>query len=192
VSRAADRAVNHDDHVRLLRNGVPTGGAQTWADFGSGRGAFTLALRDLAGSEVEIWSVDRDASALRAQRDELARRFPGTALHTVTADFTETLTLPPLDGIVAANAIHFVRDQRALLARWRRYLKADGRLVVVEYEREQAISWVPFPLSFRRLMLLAEETGFADAVLLDAHPSRQSPHIYSAMLVQTLHGDGGR
>src|SRR5690554_4106120 len=41
-------AMNHQDHVNLLRPGVPaTGGV--WADFGAGTGAFTLALAELLG-----------------------------------------------------------------------------------------------------------------------------------------------
>ena len=39
--------VNHQDHVNLLRDGIAAGEAQTWADLGSGGGAFTLALADL-------------------------------------------------------------------------------------------------------------------------------------------------
>ena len=38
--------MNHDDHVRLIREGV-LGGGIAWADLGSGSGAFTLALADL-------------------------------------------------------------------------------------------------------------------------------------------------
>ena len=38
--------MDHAEHVNFLRNGIPaTGGV--WADFGAGRGAFTLALADL-------------------------------------------------------------------------------------------------------------------------------------------------
>ena len=37
--------MDHTDHVNLIRAGVSTGGV--WADFGSGGGAFTLALADV-------------------------------------------------------------------------------------------------------------------------------------------------
>jgi len=36
--------VNHADHVALLARGVTQGEGGTWADLGSGTGAFTLAL----------------------------------------------------------------------------------------------------------------------------------------------------
>lgn len=175
--------MNHDDHVRLIRDGIPARAGQVWADFGSGRGAFTLALRDAAGPDATIWSVDRDAGALRSQVAAMADCFPGTDLRTVTADFTRPLALPPLDGIVAANAIHFVEDQAALLRAWRGYLAPEGRLVVVEYELDRPLPWVPHPVGFRRLAALAEAAGFAPPGRLHVHGSRRGADIYAALLV---------
>src|SRR5688572_18745707 len=126
--------MQHADHVRLIEAGIVAGAGGVWADFGSGSGAFTLALRDVAGPDVEIWSVDRDAGALRSQQSAMERQFPGTRLHLTADDFTRPLALPLLDGIVAANAIHYVRDRVALLRRWRACLKPGGRLILVEYD----------------------------------------------------------
>ena len=42
-------AMDHADHVRLIRGAVTPG--TTWAELGSGDGAFTLALAELVGSE---------------------------------------------------------------------------------------------------------------------------------------------
>src|SRR5688572_3323616 len=106
--------MNHSDHVNLLRNGVPAQGG-VWADLGSGTGAFTLALADLIGPTGAIHSVDRDGSALREQERAMRARFPQTAVHSLNADFTRPLDLPPLDGIVMANALHFHREKDAIL-----------------------------------------------------------------------------
>ena len=123
--------MNHDDHVNLLRAGVPTSGG-VWADFGSGAGAFTLALADLIGAEGTIYAIDRDANALNEQRHAMHNRFPAIQLHTITADFTRPLELPPLDGLVMANSLHFVREKDAVLTRLRSYLKPGARLLMVE------------------------------------------------------------
>jgi SAM-dependent methyltransferase len=109
------------------------------------------------------------------------RRFPGTRLRLLEADFAGPLALPPLDGILAANAIHFVRDQAALLRDWRGYLKPAGRLVVVEYDADDGNRWVPYPLSFAALSALAPAAGYAEPVLLGSRPSRFLGRIYAAV-----------
>src|ERR671917_2054142 len=107
--------VNHADHVQLIENGIDRDRGGIWVDFGAGNGAFTLALRDIAGPDVDLIAIDRDRASLQTLDATMERLFPGTRLRLLEADITGQLTLPPLDGIVAANAIHFVLDQTALL-----------------------------------------------------------------------------
>src|SRR6185312_6854900 len=124
--------MNHDDHVRLIRDGV-SGGGSVWADLGSGEGAFTLALADLLGPGGHIYSVDTDARALREQQRALQARLAAVTLEQRTADFTRPLGLPPLDGVVMANSLHVVRDKLSVLRLLGGHLRPDGRLMVVEY-----------------------------------------------------------
>jgi SAM-dependent methyltransferase len=176
--------MDHRDHVRLIAPGIVAGSGGVWADMGAGTGAFTLALRDVAGPDVELYAVDRDRHALATLGAEMDRRFPGTRLHLVHADFTGPLDLPALDGIVTANAIHFVRhhEQAALLRRWRGYLKVGGRLILVEYDTDAGNRWVPHPVSFATLPTLARTAGFGEPILLDARPSRFLGRIYAAAI----------
>ena len=51
--------MRHPDHVNLLRGALPQAGG-TWADLGSGTGAFTLALAELVGPHGTVYSVDTD------------------------------------------------------------------------------------------------------------------------------------
>ena len=106
--------MDHRVHVRLLRDGV-LGGGKTWADLGSGEGAFTLALADLLGPSGSIDTVDRDSRALQVQVRALRDAFPNVSVTPLVADFTMPLELPPLDGIVMANSLHFERDKLAVL-----------------------------------------------------------------------------
>jgi SAM-dependent methyltransferase len=172
--------VNHADHVHLIAAGVDRAGG-IWADFGAGSGAFTLALRDIAGPDVELIAVDRDRAGLQTLGAAVERRFPGTRLRLLEADMAGHLALPPLDGIIAANAIHYVPDQRALLRRWKDSLKPSGRLIVVEYDAETGNRWVPYPLSFASFTEIAWAAGFAAPVLLATRPSRWLGRIYSAL-----------
>lgn len=152
-----------------------------WADLGSGTGAFTLALADLLGPGGTIWSVDRDASALREQARAIGGRFPGLVLHQLVADFTGPLDLPRLDGVVMANSLHFVRDKLPVLRFVHGYLRDGGRLVLVEYEAERGNSWVPYPLSFAAWDDLARAAGFAGTRRLHAVPSSFLGSIYAAV-----------
>src|SRR4051812_35740702 len=173
--------MNHEDHVHLIEHGIERNSGGAWVDFGAGSGAFTLALRDLAGPDVELIAVDRDQSDLRSLQTTMEQRFPGTRLQLVTADFRRPLALPPLDGIISANAVHYVADQVALLRHWRSYLKPDGRLVMVEYDTDDGNRWVPYPLSFATFQRLAPAAGFTDPTLLGVRPSRFLGRIYAAM-----------
>lgn len=172
--------MDHRDHVRLIRDGVEGGGLE-WADFGSGEGAFTLALADLLGPGGSIISVDRDRHALDVQARTLRERFPGVALTTRTADFALPMDLPPLDGVVMANSLHFSRDKLGVLRLVRGYLRPAGRLVLVEYDADRGNPWVPYPMSHRTWQALAAEAGFRETRRLASVPSRFLGSIYSAV-----------
>lgn len=172
--------MDHADHVALLRDGVPNSGG-IWADFGSGTGAFTLALADLIGPAGEIYSVDKNRRALRRQERVLQARFPQLAVHYRVADFTQPLDLPALDGVVMANALHFTRTKDGVVRLIHGYLKAGGRLILVEYNTDRGNRWVPHPLSFETWDILARRNGFVDVELLNTRPSSFLGQFYSAL-----------
>lgn len=175
--------MNHADHVQLIEKGIDRDSGGVWVDFGAGSGAFTLALRAIAGPDVDLIAIDRDRASLQTLGATMERLFPGTQLRLLDADMAGRLTLPPLDGIVTANAIHFVplQDQTALLRRWRSYLKPEGRLIVVEYDTDSGNRWVPYPMSYASFRETARAAGFTEPVLLASRPSRWLGRIYSAL-----------
>jgi len=175
--------MQHADHVALLRPGV-TGPPGAWADFGSGAGAFTLALAELLGPGGAIYANDRDGRALRALADRMAARFPGITLHTLAADFTRPLPapLPPLAGLVMANALHFIPDKHkaAVVQQIKAHLRPGGRWLLVEYNVDHGNPWVPHPLSFGTWQTLAQQAGFAHTRLLATRPSSFLREFYAA------------
>ena len=175
--------VNHRDHVGLIRAGV-AGAGPTWADLGSGDGAFTLALAELLGPTGTIHSVDRDAGALGRQARAMRDAFPAVALVQLAADFTRPLGLPPLDGIVMANSLHFQRDPVPVLRLVRDRLRDGGRLVLVEYDTDHGNHWVPFPLSYRTWTSVAAGAGFRETRRVGSVPSRFLGSIYAAVSVR--------
>jgi SAM-dependent methyltransferase len=180
--------VDHHDHVGLLRAAVEPGG--TWADIGAGEGAFTLALADLLGPGGRIVAVDRDARALRANETSVRARFPEVEFATLTADLTGPLALPELDGLVAANSLHYVaRDRQIEVVRaLAGHLRPGGRFVVVEYDADRGNPWVPHPFSYPSWERLAESAGLIDTLRLGRVPSRFLDAIYSAQSRRTRQG----
>lgn len=157
--------------VDLIRGGVPATGG-TWADLGAGTGNFTWALAELIGPSATIHAIDCDARAVEAQRGHVKTDPPATTVLPLQADVLRPLELPPLDGVLLANLLHFVRDQVGLLRRLCSVVRPGGSLLVVEYDQAFPIPWVPYPLPFARLATLTTEAGFTPAVQVG---ERRSP-----------------
>jgi SAM-dependent methyltransferase len=174
--------MDHADHVALLREGVTEAGG-VWADLGAGEGAFTLALADLLGPGGRIVAVDRDRGALARNTEVVASRFPGVELETRRADFEAAMDLPPLDGLVAANSLHFVaRDRQVQVVRQlASFLRPGGAFVVVEYDADRGNPWVPHPFSAATWERLAKEAGMIDTRRIGRVPSRFLGAIYSVV-----------
>ena len=173
--------MDHNDHVYLLRPAnLPQGGI--WGDFGAGSGAFTLALSELVGLKAEIYAIDKDRAALgKLEQSHRARFGTSQNIHSVRADFTGALFLPPLDGIVMANSLHFFKEKGKVLRHVRSFLKLNGVLLLVEYNVDSGNMWVPHPLSFETYQALAQRTGFSEPRMLAKVPSRFLKEFYSAV-----------
>ena len=165
----------------MIQKAVQPG--QTWAELGSGNGHFTFALAELLGERGEIYSIDRDGSALNRQRQgmaQLAYRFPLAQVEYIRGDYTEKLELPPVDGLLMANSLHFQQHKLPLLSSIRQRLKPAGLLLVVEYNTDHGNIWVPFPLSFASFKILCRTAGFAEPQLLQTRPSSFLGQFYAA------------
>jgi ubiquinone/menaquinone biosynthesis C-methylase UbiE len=170
--------VDHADHVGLIRDAVGPG--ETWLELGSGTGAFTLALAELVGPGGTIHSVDRDRGALATQLAAVRDRFAGVQLRQRAADFTRPLGFSGMDGVLMANALHFVKDKAPVFALVRSYLKPRGRFVLVEYDVDRGNLWVPHPISYTTWLAVAPGAGFSGARLLGRVPSRFLRAIYAS------------
>ena len=174
--------MNTRDAVRLIQAAIPGRGG-TWADLGAGEGTFTRALAELVGRDGRIYAVDRDARAVAALGRWAAKDAPGVI--PLLADFSRPLDLPGLDepildGMLLANALHFVRDAEAVLARLAAWLRPGGRVVLVEYDGRRASRWVPYPIPPARLPALAAAAGLSTPVITATRPSAFGGDLYVA------------
>ncbi len=125
--------------------------------------------------------MDRDRSSLAQLEASYLKRFGAAGGPTVLrADFSRPLDLPPLDGALMANSLHFFRDKVALLQHVRGMLRPGGTLLLVEYNVDKGNAWVPFPFSFATFSVLAAESGFETPKLVATHPSSFLREFYSA------------
>ncbi len=163
--------------ITLIRKGVPDNGKpQRWADLGAGSGLFTEALAHCLAPESTIVAIDRN------QQFNALHEVNDVRIERKTADFIKDDIPGDLDGILMANALHFVEDKGMFLRKLNRSLESKGRLIVVEYDLDQANPWVPFPVSyyrlssdFRDLFQVVEQIGHADSLY-------QRSGMYSAVL----------
>ncbi|HEU4787707.1 MAG TPA: class I SAM-dependent methyltransferase [Gemmatimonadaceae bacterium] len=176
-----------NDAVELIRDAVGRGDSTgVWADLGAGTGTFTRALARILDAGSTIYAVDDDSSAVAALRAWAARTT--ARIIAVKADFTQPLQLPApgphgalLDGILLANALHFVRDAESVLKQLTQRVRAGGRIVVVEYDRRAPSRWVPYPIHASQWPRLAASVGLEDAAVTATRPSAYSGVLYAGV-----------
>ena len=169
------------DAIEMLAGGgVEALGRTAWADLGCGDGTFTVALAALLTAGSTIHAMDRDGSALRSIPSE----HHGVSIKTYRGDFTNPAwPFGDLDGILMANALHFIDDQTAFIRSCEPRMTSRRRFLVVEYDTNEASRWVPYPVSQQRLAAIFAPAGYSSITLLHTRPSayRRAP-LYAAML----------
>jgi trans-aconitate methyltransferase len=139
--------INNASHVPntpALRD-LATQSAQHWADLGCGSGVFTLALAEFLPPGSTIHAIDFNPGIKKQTTSN------GVTILPQMADITQpNATLKMLDGILLANAIHYVADQAAFIKMLHNILKPGGLLTLVEYDTDTPVPrWVPHPLSYK-------------------------------------------
>jgi trans-aconitate methyltransferase len=167
-----------DARALIAHPSLSQGGAQIWADLGCGRGTFTVALASLLPDGSTIHAVDTDRGALHA----LPRTSHGVTIVPHVADFaTDEWPRRGLDGVLMANALHYVRDQDAFISRLVAGM-LEPRLIIVEYETDIGNPWVPFPLSRQTAARRLADAGLSTLSDLGTRPSlvRRAP-LYAVL-----------
>jgi hypothetical protein len=86
-----------------------------------------------------------------------------------------------LDGALLANALHYVAEPDVLLDQVRALVRSHGRIVIIEYDREMANRWVPYPLPIDRLGHVMNRAGLASFEIVTRRPSAYQGVMYCAV-----------
>lgn len=147
--------MTESEAIQLIKAGIPKESkAASWVDLGSGSGTFTKALAQLLANGSTILAVDQENHTVKSPNNQVSINF-------LKADFTKADLPDSLDGILIANALHYVKDQLKFLTSVKNQLKPDGRLIIIEYDTDKSNAWVPYPVTFQKLKDLLIQSGFS-------------------------------
>ncbi len=173
--------MTHEEAVALIADSTHDA-PETWADLGCGDGTFTLALASILPAGSVIHAMDQDASLLR----RIPRAHAGTSIHTHAGDFT-SMPWPfgPVEGVLLANALHYVRDRMAFIKACEPAMRSPRRFLIVEYDTDRPNRWVPYPISSAALQQTFNAAGYSSFKILGSRPSiYQRAPIYAAAITQ--------
>ncbi|MFK7904851.1 MAG: class I SAM-dependent methyltransferase [Chitinophagales bacterium] len=127
-----------------------------WADLGCGSGIFTQALASLLPPKSTIYAVDQTQQDIPQFFDQSVN------IEFVQANFERDnwYLEGKLEGVMMANALHYVSDKHHFLKRLLRHCSKEVLFIVVEYDHMNANPWVPYPIDFQSLKKLFQEVGF--------------------------------
>lgn len=146
---------------------------QHWADLGCGSGLFSHALATLLPEGSRILCLDQhDQSIPASQSGKVKLKF-------MKADFTTYAFENKFDGFLLANSLHYVSNKAPLLTRLLRSLNNPETLIIIEYDRDAANQWVPYPVPFATLKKLLRDNGVADVRKLSERKSAFGPMMYA-------------
>ncbi len=122
----------------LAASGIQPG--QTVADIGAGTGLFTRLFSEAVGAEGRVIAVDISANFLEHIRST-ARDLGLTNIDTVLCD-QESTGLPPrsVDVAFICDTYHHFEFPQKTMASLHRALKPEGRVVMIDFHRQEGIS----------------------------------------------------
>jgi len=116
----------------LRRFGLVPG--MTFVDVGAGTGFFTRAAAEIVGPEGTAVAVDSSAEMLAILRSRNGTH----RIRTVqSSDHEIPLETGSADLVMAAFVLHETEDRARFLAELRRLLKPDGRILILEWKKQQ-------------------------------------------------------
>ena len=152
---------NPDLAVSLL--GIRPG--MTVADIGAGVGYYSLKLAKKVGPKGKVFATDLQPEMLRLLRQRLAKDKVANIEPVLGSETESNLPDESIDMAVLVDVYHEFSEPRKMLASLRRALKPDGRLVLLEFRKEDPR--VPIREEHKMSVAVVKQELAADGYALD-------------------------
>lgn len=135
---------------------------QSVADLGSGPGYFTLRLARAVGPEGRVYAIDISRPMLEFLQKQAAQEHIGN-IQTIVAEPHDP-RLPPasMDMIFICDTLHHIPDRTTYYPLLWRALKPAGRLVNIDFQKQDLPVGPPVEMKISRTQMIqeAEAAGF--------------------------------
>lgn len=150
-----------------------------WVDLGCGSGLFTYALANILQKGSSIHAADKSPVPLQKLPNP-----QNINIYKKQMDFTkDALPFDRPDGILMANALHYVVNKAHFISRLGSQLTEQGVWLIVEYDTDKSTPWVPYPSSCYTLESLFTRAGYDSFTKIHETASAYNTgNIYAALI----------
>jgi len=134
----------------------------TFVDIGCGEGYFTLAAARVVGEKGIVYGIDIDEDAINRLQQSYKKEDLKNIILIVGDAETTVFCNRCADIVFLGIDLHDFRDPSAVLKNARKMLKADGKLVDLDWKKEPAPFGPPVEIRFdeAKATMLIEGAGF--------------------------------
>ncbi len=112
------------------------------ADIGSGSGAFSIPMARAIGPNGTLYAVDIDQAMIDFVGDRAKKEGLGNVRKVLGEYDDPKLPVRDVDVAFFHRVLHMIDHRQAYLNAVAKYLKPDGRIVLIEKEPEDSSNWM--------------------------------------------------
>jgi ubiquinone/menaquinone biosynthesis C-methylase UbiE len=115
---------------------------QDIADIGSGGGYFSLRFAKIVGEEGKVYAVDTNPKLLNFVKNSAKAKRLDNVIPTTASNDSLDIPEKSLDFIFMRNVTHHLHNRIKYFKDLKKYLKSEGKIIVIEYDRGKPLSFV--------------------------------------------------
>lgn len=148
---------------------VAAGPGDKIADLGAGTGLYTLLFAPAVGDEGVVYAVDIEPRFLRLVNQRAADLELRNVVTVLNREDDITLPKGSVDLVFVADTYHYFADPAAVMESVRRSLTKDGRVIILDYDYDEASSSDPHRdhIRFGKEALIDEVESFGFQLALN-------------------------